>query len=70
LTVNRSKLSEVLREIPEDVRFEIEKTKKINKTCKIIQATNYKELSPFQNGDVKDDKDGLKMDEEDVILEG
>jgi len=70
LTVNRDKLTEVLREIPEDVRLEIEKTKKINKTCKIMQATNYKELSPFQNGDVKDDKDGLKMDEEDVILEG
>jgi hypothetical protein len=70
LTVKKEKITEVLREIPEDVRIEVEKAKIIKKKTKIIQATHFKELSPFQNGDVKDDKAGLKLDEEDNILTG
>lgn len=69
LTVQKEKLDEVLKEIPEDIRIEIERTKTTKKTTKIIQATHYKDLSPFQNGDVKDNKEGLKLEAEDSLLE-
>jgi len=69
LTVKKEKLDEILKEVPEDIRIEIEHTKTTKKTTKVIQATHYKDLSPFQNGDVKDNKDGLKMDAEDTLLE-
>ncbi len=63
ISINKTKFNEVLKEIPQEIREKIEQTKYNKKVYKIIQATNYNALSPFQNGDINYNKDQFNEDD-------
>jgi len=50
--VDKDAFKKIMREIPEDIRNQIEQCKNINKQIKVVTATKIKDTKLFKDGDI------------------